>query len=121
MQRYRFNKERKIIISCIKNDTALPKKLQIKILKATLKYFDDYTKFMCVAINAVIIDYEIHLINHDNYYKLGKLIPAFNKQDFIIFCKERNYSYLTDDIQGAWGYNKQSKIEFIKYLIKTYE
>lgn len=122
IQRYKFNKERKIIISCIKNNTTLPIKLQHKILKASLKYLYDYTECEYVAIKNVIETYDIFIKTYDYYYDLFKLIPAFAIENFIKFCNDNNYEpCLIKQPGNYYGYTKESKIEFIKYLIKTYE
>lgn len=116
IQRYKFNKERKIIISCIINETPLPLKLQQKILKSAIYFLTNYTKVIRIAVGNAISNYNIKIMDIYTISKISKLIPIYNANHFNLFGKENGYINCKTDLEY-----KEFKIQFITYLINSYK
>ena len=111
--------EKEIILDCINNSKPLPKSLQIKILKLTLKkvqkegWDDGYG--LCYNLKYIITG----LISTDMpiYDSLRILIPFFNISNAVnpTYCIDSGYWWNRDQEGNA------QRIKFLKRIIKELE
>lgn len=100
----------------------LPIEKQIELLKLTIKDINvDYVNNgICCYISffAYRLKYIDKLFSHDNFDKIQKLVPSFNKTNALRLCKKYNFEKPDNKCAWWWNkYNKKVRIDFLNALI----
>lgn len=105
--------EKEIILDCINNRKPLPKSLQIKILKLTLKEIQEkgWCCGLCFMLDTIICnlifgEYNYSLLDYDD---LSIIIPSFNINNALGRTGLVNIGYW-------WNTNEEGNIQRIKFL-----